>query len=140
MSEQITLTLTGIQKDETGERDINSTNTTAEYYEKNGTHYIFFEERDADSSAVIKSTIKFKNNCLELTKKGNVTTRMVFEPGQEFVTNYITPFGSMDMCINTHMIECHFKKGLPQIRASYTLSSGGQTISENIITIKLSRH
>lgn len=139
MAENVHLTLTGIQQDENGERDINSTYAAAEYYERNGSHYIFFQETDPDSSAVVKSTIKFKNNSLELTKKGNVTTRMVFEPGQEYITDYITPFGSVQMGILTHSVESHFKKGLPQIRASYTLSSQGQAISESIIIIKLSK-
>ena len=139
MSENVNLTLTGIQQDESGERDINTTNAVAEYYERNGSHYILFEEKDTDSSAVVKSTIKFKNNCLELTKKGHVTTRMVFAPEQEYMTDYITPFGSMQMGILTHSVECHFKKGLPQIRASYTLTSQGEPISQSIIIIKLAK-
>lgn len=134
----VTLTLTGIQTHESGERDINTTTALAEYSAKDDSHYIFFEEKGANAS-LIKSTIKFKNNSLELTKKGNVTTRMVFEAGQEFVSDYATPFGTMQMGIITHSVECHFKKGLPQIRASYTLTSQGQPLTENVIIIKLSK-
>lgn len=139
MTDNLTVTLTGIQQDETGERDINSVNVPAEYYEKNGTHYIFFEENDSETGAHVKSTIKFKNQILELTKKGNVTTRMVFETGQEFITDYITPMGCLQMGILTHSVDCYFKKGLPQLKATYTLTNEGQVISENTILIKLAK-
>ena len=139
MAEKLTITLTGIQQDETGERDINSTTAPAEYYEKNGTHYIFFEEKDSETGSTVKSTIKFKNQILELTKKGNVTTRMVFETGQEFLTDYITPLGCLQMGIQTHSVDCYFKKGLPQLKAVYTLTNEGQAISENTILIKISK-
>lgn len=139
MADSFHITLTGIQQDETGERDISSTSSPAEYYEKNGTHYIFFEEKDPETGATVKSTIKFKNQILELTKKGNVTTRMVFEAGQEFITNYITPIGCLQMGILTQSVDCYFKKGLPQLKAVYTLTNEGQTISENTIIIKLTK-
>ena len=139
MAEQLTLTLTGIQQDETGERAINSTNAPAEYYEKNGTHYIFFEEKDSETGATVKSTIKYKNQILELTKKGNVTTRMVFDAGAEFTSDYQTPLGCLQMGIRTHSVDCYFKKGLPQLKAVYTLTNQGIPITENTILIKLSK-
>lgn len=139
MADNLTITLTGIQQDESGERDINSTNAPAEYYEKNGTHYIFFEEKDSETGVSVKSTIKLKNQVLELTKKGNVTTRMVFDAGKEFTTDYITPMGCLQMGILTHSVDCYFKKGLPQLKATYTLTNEGQAISENTILIKLAK-
>jgi len=139
MADNLTITLTGIQQDENGERDISSSTAPAEYYEKNGTHYIFFEEKDPDTGMKVKSTIKFKNQILELTKKGNVTTRMVFQSGQEFITDYITPMGCLQIGILTHNVDCYFKKGLPQLKAEYTLSNEGQIISENTIIIKLGK-
>lgn len=139
MADNLTITLTGIQQDETGERDINSISAPAEYYEKNGTHYIFFEEKNPETGSTVKSTIKFKNQILELTKKGNVTTRMVFEAGQEFITDYVTPMGILQIGILTHSVDCYFKKGLPQLKAVYTLSNEGQAISENTILIKLAK-
>ena len=139
MADNLTITLTGIQQDESGERDISSSTAPAEYYEKNGTHYIFFEEKDPDTGVTVKSTIKFKNQILELTKKGNVTTRMVFQSGQEFITDYITPMGCLQIGILTHSVDCYFKKGLPQLKAEYTLSNEGQIISKNTIIIKLGK-
>lgn len=139
MTDQLIITLTGIQQDETGDRDINSSNAPAEYYEKNGTHYIFFQETDSESGASVKSTIKYKNQVLELTKKGNVTTRMVFQVGQEFITDYHTPMGCLQIGILTHSVDCYFKKGLPQLKATYTLTNQGEPISENTILIKLAK-
>lgn len=139
MADNLNITLTGIQQDENGERDANTINAPAEYYERNGTHYIFFEEKDPETGATVKSAIKYKNQILELTKKGNINTRMVFEAGKEFLSDYITPFGHLQMSISTHSVECHFKKGLPQIRASYALFNEGQKISDSIIIVKLSK-
>ena len=139
MAENLTITLTGIQQDESGERNISSSDAPAQYHEKNGTHYIFFEETDAESGARIKSTIKYKDQTMELTKKGNITTRMVFQTGQEFITDYVTPLGCLKMGIFTHSLDCYYKKGLPQLKACYTLTNEGITVSENTIIIKLSK-
>lgn len=133
----VTLTLTGHQTDESGAENITETKAIAEYYEKNGTLYIFYDETIEGTDATIKNTIKFKNNVLEMSKKGLYNTRMVFDPAHAFQADYQTPFGSLTMDIHTTLVNCTYKEDLPQITAQYTLQSGGALISQTTVHIQL---
>lgn len=139
MENQVQLTVTGHQKDEFGAETVTATKAVAEYYERNGTTYIFYEEIPEGTGAVIKNTIKFKNNVLELTKKGALNTRMVFDTENDFRVDYQTPFGCLQMDIHTVLVACTFREGLPQITAEYTLTSEENLLSRSIVTISLSK-
>lgn len=133
----VTLTLTGRQTDESGIENITETEAHAEYYEKNGTLYIFYEETPEGTNATIKNTIKLKNHVLEMSKKGAYTTRMVFDAAHDFQADYQTPFGSLLMDIHTESVTCVYQDELPRISAKYTLQSGEQLIATTKLTIKL---
>lgn len=135
MGTTVQLTLIGRQRDNTGEETVTKTAAAAEYYDKNGTLYLLYEEfpecseigaemqknnRDAaeiqmDSStpakipksngAVVHNRIKYKDNLLEVTRNGAINTRMVFESGKEHMTDYATPYGCLRLGILTHSIE-----------------------------------
>ncbi len=137
MGNTVKLTVTGRQRDAFGEETITETKATAEYYNKEGTLYIFYEEIPEGTNSVIKNTIKLKNNVLELTKKGALNTRMVFDTAHDYLTDYRTPFGCLQMDIHTTAVTCGFLDELPQITAEYTLSAEGNILSHSRVTINL---
>ncbi len=137
MGNTVKLTVIGRQTDEFGNETVTETKTGAEYYNKNGTLYIFYEEIPEGTTAVIKNTIKLKNNVLELTKKGALNTRMVFDCAHDFRMDYQTPFGCLQMDIHTISVTCGFIEELPQITAEYTLSTDENLLSRSVVTIHL---
>lgn len=139
MGNQVQLTVTGRQKDEFGTESVTETKAVAEYYKKNGTTYIFYEEVPEGSNSIIKNTIKFKNNVLELTKKGALNTRMVFDAENDFRMDYQTPFGCLQMDIHTESVNCTLRDGLPQITATYTLTTEENLLSRSNVSINLSK-
>lgn len=134
--EKIQLTLTGRQHGEDGEELVIENNAAAEYYEKNGSRYILYEETQEDTGARTKNTIKLRGNILELTKRGSFTTRMVFEPGKEYCTNYATPYGCLKMEIATRAVDAAFHDGKMKIKIDYILSSGGCFLSHCFLDIE----
>ncbi len=137
--EKACLTITSCQSGEDGKTAVTETKAEAVYYEKNGSHYILYEESMEDTGASVKSTLKLKGGLLELTRKGAVTTRMVFETGKEYLTDYITPYGCMKMGIRTRKVNAAFGERQILIRAEYSLTSDGQQICDCAITIKLQK-
>lgn len=99
------LTVTGTQWDESGGEQTEQTVSAAEFHAENGTIYILYEEDTADGGEITRNMIKLKGGTLELTKKGTVGTRMVFEPGREHMTLYSTPFGSFPLGVLTDTVE-----------------------------------
>ena len=63
--------VTGIeaQGDEPGNEPIEVI-APANYYEKNGKHYVLYEEVNEGFEGSTKNIIKMQENCIDITKKG----------------------------------------------------------------------
>ena len=49
--------------------------------------------------------IKIYDNCVEVSKKGAVTTKMIFRSGDKTMTFYNTPYGAMSLGITTKQLD-----------------------------------
>ncbi|MCH5341287.1 MAG: DUF1934 domain-containing protein [Acetatifactor sp.] len=136
MNHLVQLTLVGRQRDPSGNETVTELSANAEFYERNGSLYILYEEKSEDGS-LTKNVIKHKNNLLELTKKGAVNTCMVFEPGREYKTDYLTPFGLLRLGILTNSLKSQRQKDYLEITADYTLTEQERIISYCNIYIKI---
>lgn len=74
-----------------------------EYYFRNGKHFIRYEEKIAEDSLTTDTMcmFKFDRKSAELTKKGIVSSKMYYEPGQTHMMNYATPYGDFLIGIKT---------------------------------------
>ena len=129
------LTVTGTQRDEAGEESSTCVSAEAEYYIRDGSHYILYAEDSPEGT--VKSLIKLRDGILELTRKGAVGARMVFEPGREYITLYSTPYGSIPLGILTDTLESDFQENMLRLRADYTLTSEGMPVSKCKLLIKM---
>ena len=105
MAQKAMLTLEGRQRDESGEETVTRLCTQADYSIRNGSHYILYEERLPESEALVRTLIKLKGSLLEMTKRGPVSSRMVFEVGQSHRTEYVTPYGILPLEVCTQELE-----------------------------------
>ena len=134
MDRNVTLTLTGCQRNPDGDETVTKLSAEAECFERNGALYILYEESTEDGGR-IKSRIKLKNLLLEVTRKGAMNTCMIFETGKEHITEYVTPLGSMQMGIRTHSVETDQSGNELAIAVNYSLTIGGDEISRCNISI-----
>ena len=96
MTKEVLLSLQGLQFDViSADGDKIETITPAEYYKRNDSHYVIFDEAMEGFQETTKNVIKFKENCLDLTKKGLVNVHMIFEENRKNMTNYSTPYGNI---------------------------------------------
>lgn len=138
MTGNVQVVLTGCQIDEAGEETITESRTAAECHEKNGGFYLLYEEDPEGVETPVRNIIKLKGSILELTKRGAINARMVFEAGKEHVTDYITPYGRLRMEVFTRAVKTSFQGKEMTIRAEYTLSSDNRLISSCVLTIRVS--
>lgn len=104
MTKDVLVSIKGMQFDgESG--DTIETVNFAQYYMKNNSHYVIYDEVTEGESQVTKNILKFKGKTLELTKRGLVNVHMIFEEGQKNMTNYTTPFGDILMGMDTRKVE-----------------------------------
>lgn len=137
MTKDVRITVKGVQRDDAGETGSTETVVSGEYYFRNGSHYILYEETAEDSGERVKSSLKLKGNLLELNRKGAVNSRMVFETGKRHVLDYATPFGLLRMETVTSRILCTEKEECLRIRAEYELWADGRKVSSCRLTVKI---
>ena len=137
MRKDVRVTVKGVQRDDTTEISRTEIVVPGEYYFKNGSHYIFYEETAEDSGEPVKNSLKLKGNVLELNRKGAVNSRMIFETGKSHVTDYATPFGMLRMETVTSRILFTEEENCLRIRAEYELWADGMKMSAYRLTIKI---
>lgn len=137
MTKEVRITVRGTQWDDAGGSGSTEITASGEYYFRNGSHYIFYEERAEDFGGTIKNSIKLKGDLLELNRKGAVNSRMVFETGKSHVTDYATPYGMLRLETVTSRILCVEGEYGMQIKAEYELWADGVRVSQCRLTIRI---
>ena len=130
MTKEVELMIKGTQKYSDHVDDDLQTRAKGEYYYRNGSHYVLYEERNEGFTETTKSMLKLKDNVLEMTRKGLVNTSMVFEQGKETASTYKTPFGEMLLGIRTKDIRVTEAEDKLQIKAFYALEAEGRHMAE----------
>lgn len=113
---------------------------SGQYYLKNGQHYVFYEEKVEGSNEKIKNRITFSERCMQVSKKGALTSEMYFEAKKGCEVQYQTPFGDMQMQIQTHAYALEIRKedGI-LLTVNYDLGADSGQIAECHMKIQIQR-
>ena len=102
MNREVELVLSGLHDAEgASDKDAVETAQTAQYFKRNDSHYLLYEEDLEGFDGTCKSRIKFRDNLLELTRQGAVEMHMIFEENKRHVVPYNTPYGQLLLGIET---------------------------------------
>lgn len=138
MTKEVMLTVRGVHLDAGQEIANLETVSEAEYYKKNDCHYLFYEEETQGIDEKSQNRIKFRNDRLEMIKKGVVKTHMVFEENKTHETNYVTPFGSLLLGIHTKKIRVEEQANQIHVLIEYVLEAEEAPLSECTIALEIS--
>ena len=109
--------------------------TSGTWYEKNGRQYLMYEETYEEMQVTTKNTVKITPNLIEVTKKGAVASKMIYELGKKHMSNYMTPMGLIVLGITTKDIFVEADEEKLQAEIRYAMEMTGQFVSENILTM-----
>lgn len=137
MTKEILLSLKGLQMENKEDAQAMETITPADYYEKNGSHYVLYEEMMEGFTTVTKNRIKFNDSCLEVSKKGLVNVQMLFEENKKNITSYMTPYGNILIGIDTESISVQEKENQIRVEVEYTLEANYQYLADCRIEMEL---
>ena len=135
MNREVMLSISGLHAG--GEADNGSVETMAEaeYFYKNGSHYIIYEEKAEGFEKTSKCRIKFKENILELTRQGLLETHMIFEKDKKHMTMYQTPYGQMLLEVDTRKLLIMETDNSIRVLVEYILEADGAYLSDSKIEI-----
>lgn len=75
--------------------------TTGSYYQKDGMHFLKYDEYFEGIAEPAKNLLKFDDTTFQMTKKGPVNTVMSFERDKSCTAHYMTPHGPLFLGIVT---------------------------------------
>lgn len=130
MTREVELTISGLQWGTDMEQSNIETVVCAEYFKKNDSHYLLYEEAQEGFTQSSKNRIKFRGNTVELTRQGLMDTHMVFEENKKHMTNYTTPYGSLLLGIHTEKVVVEEQTDCIRVLVEYVLEIGEEPFSQ----------
>ena len=137
---KVKVVTSGFQKDLKGKREKVAHLAEGQYHFRNNKHYVKYNDSDLDKENVIATTIKTDGGKLTIFRRGAVDTEMIFLHGEMTHTSYHTPYGPMELEINTRQLEINMDeaRGQGEIDLFYDLAVNGSPVGEYELHIKIS--
>lgn len=106
-----------------------------EYYFRNGSHYLRYEEMLEDHGDPTVNYIKISPKGMEVRKKGQVNTHMVFEQGKRNMAFYTTSFGTLEMGISATNLELKESDSHLDMKVNYSLDLNQEHVADCCLDI-----
>lgn len=135
MTKEVLIAIRGMQFEGATDPESIEVIQKGQYYQRNGSHYLVYEEPVEESGDRILNRIKFKNGEVQVTKKGAVNTMLSFRQNEKNMTNYATPFGNLIMGINTQKIDLKMNESKLEILVDYALDINYEFVADCKINI-----
>ncbi len=136
MTKDVLLALKGLQFDGSNQENI-TTILPAEYYERNGKHYVIYDEVMEGISGNTRSIIKFQDKEMDVTKKGAVNVHLLFEENRKNLSSYGTPFGEIMVGIYTNHVRMQKEEELIQVQVDYDLELNYEHLADCSISMDI---
>lgn len=137
MTKEVLIAIRGLQFEADADEDKIETITAGNYYKKNGNHYVIYEEIMEGFKEPTKNTIKFNDKELNITRHGLVNMHMVFEEKKKNITNYTTPYGSIQIGIEADSINLKETEENIHVDVDYSLEVNYELLAECKINVDI---
>jgi uncharacterized beta-barrel protein YwiB (DUF1934 family) len=107
-----------------------------QYYFRNGSHYLRYEEMLDDTAETTVNYIKMSPNGVEVRKQGQVNVHMVFEEGKKNKAFYNTPYGTLQMGISATGLELKESEDGIQMKVDYALDMNEEHVADCYLTVQ----
>ena len=137
MTKEVLVSIRGLQFDGGAENEPVEVITSADYYKRNGKHYIVYDEVMEGSTKTTKNIIKLGQESLDITKRGTANVHMMFEKDKKNVTYYYTPYGSLLIGIDATKIDVTETEQDIDVKVEYALEINYEHIANCTIAMNI---
>lgn len=134
MTKDVLIRISGLQMMD-NQDDTVEVITAGDYYQKNGKHYIVYDEVMEEFEGNTRNTLKITPRMLDVRKYGVASAHMLFEQDKTSVTRYATPMGEMLVGISTGRITLEEAEDRLKVKVDYSLDINYEHVSECNITV-----
>lgn len=107
-----------------------------QYFKKGENHYLIYEDSQGGTE-LTKCHIKLSDAEMELRKQDALRTKLVFRPGEEYISNYQTPYGSLLVGVMTHTLNLFEEENFILAKLTYALELNGQKSADCTLLVKI---
>lgn len=137
MDKEVLIHVRGLQTIESdGDQEPIEIVVPGEYYFRNGSHYLRYEEILEDFAEPTINYIKISPRGMEVRKKGVVNVHMVFEQGKKNMTYYTTPYGTIEMGIAATNLDLEENESGLNMKVDYALDMNQEHVADCYLAIK----
>ena len=111
--------------------------TRGDYFLKNGSHYILYDEVQEGLEGVTRNTIKIHPDGMDIIKRGSTSVHMTFEKEKKNISCYATPFGELMIGFRTNDIRIAEEEDRLKVQVDYSLDINYQHVSECNIVLEV---
>ena len=134
MTKDVLITISGVQMMEEDSSDVEMM-IHGDYYQRNGKHYILYEEMMEGFEGTIKNVIKISPSSLDIMKKGVANAHMLFEKNKKNHSCYTTPMGDMVIGVQANRLKIDEQPDSLKVDVQYSLDINYEHLSD--CTIRL---
>ncbi|MDO4331830.1 MAG: DUF1934 domain-containing protein [Eubacteriales bacterium] len=135
MTKDVLISVRGLQFPEGDAGDDIETVQQGEYYFRNGSHFLLFDEYMEGFREPVSTLLRLKEKELTLTKKGLLNVQMFFEENKKNLSQYRTPYGTMLIGLDTGRVESVIKEHELHLEVDYVLEANYQYVADCHIVI-----
>lgn len=110
-----------------------STVTSGTYYKKSEKHYVIYDE--VADGLITHNTLKLSEDRVELIKKGATISKLEFKKGEQTLSSYNLPFGSLMLGVCTNEMSIDIQEYSITARLEYELEINEEHTADCVIDI-----
>ena len=119
------------------EEDLIGVVTPGEFYKVEDGFRAEYDETKLSGMEGTKTTIVIRKDSFDLIREGTTETKMEFKNNEKTVSLYKTPYGILDISINTKKLDIDVNEEGGTISTMYTLEIGDQPALKTNLTIDI---
>ena len=136
MTKDVLITISGVQMLDEEDMDVEMV-TRGDYYQRNGKHYILYDEVMEGFEGTVRNVIKVSTESVDIIKQGAASTRMQFEKNKKNLSCYTTPLGDLMIGIQANRISIDEGQDHLKINVEYSLDINYQHASDCNISVSV---
>lgn len=133
----VKIRILSITSDENGQQQPTEQLCLGQMAEKNGKHYVMYDESEVTGLEGTKTTLKWDEERVTIIRRGALEHRQDFYQGFVDKSLYRTPYMEIPIETATKYLYTYFREGVWHIELEYTLSQGGQPYGDMKISIDI---
>ena len=132
MTKDVLITIRGVHTLDHEDNDVEMI-VRGDYYQKNGKHYILYEEILEGAEERVKNVIKISPSSMDIIKKGVTNSRMLFEKNKKNLSCYSTPVGNLVIGIQANHFYVEEQENSIKVNVDYSLDINYEHMSDKVI-------